>query len=195
MRCPRRCAVPASGKPIENAFVESFNGKFRDECLNEHWFTSVAEAQRIIEPGAWITTPYARTVRCTVPHPNNLPTLSVGARRRRRRLALTGKTRRRRETLNPRTSHYPCSGWRGRSAQRHAIHDAAVHAKAHDAPRTLIHHDKHPVCCVGRRIRVETSRDSTHVLRVTKDREPGWTSRVWFRLVTRAETGVRWPPL
>ena len=34
------------GKPIENAYVESFNGKFRDECLNEHWFVSVAEARR-----------------------------------------------------------------------------------------------------------------------------------------------------
>jgi putative transposase len=39
------------GKPIENAFVESFNGKFRDECLNEHWFASVAEARVLIE--AW----------------------------------------------------------------------------------------------------------------------------------------------
>ena len=39
------------GKPIENAYVESFNGKFRDECLNEHWFVSVAEAKAIIE--AW----------------------------------------------------------------------------------------------------------------------------------------------
>jgi putative transposase len=39
------------GKPIENAYVESFNGKFRDECLNEHWFFSIAEAQQIIE--AW----------------------------------------------------------------------------------------------------------------------------------------------
>jgi putative transposase len=39
------------GKPIENAYVESFNGKFRDECLNEHWFLSIAEAQQIIE--AW----------------------------------------------------------------------------------------------------------------------------------------------
>ena len=39
------------GKPIENAYVESFNGKLRDECLNEHWFLSVAEAQQIIE--AW----------------------------------------------------------------------------------------------------------------------------------------------
>jgi putative transposase len=31
--------------------VESFNGKFRDECLNEHWFRSLAEAREII--GAW----------------------------------------------------------------------------------------------------------------------------------------------
>lgn len=39
------------GKPIENAFVESFNGKFRDECLNEHWFASIVEARTLIE--AW----------------------------------------------------------------------------------------------------------------------------------------------
>jgi hypothetical protein len=31
-------------------------------------------------------------------------------------------------------------------AQRHAIHDAAVHAEAHDAPSTLVHHDEHPMC-------------------------------------------------
>jgi len=39
------------GKPIENAFVESFNGRFRDECLNLHWFTSLADARRKI--AAW----------------------------------------------------------------------------------------------------------------------------------------------
>ena len=39
------------GKPIENAYVESFNGKFRDECLNEHWFVSMVDAQAVIE--AW----------------------------------------------------------------------------------------------------------------------------------------------
>ena len=39
------------GKPIENAYVESFNGKFRDECLNEHWFISLADAKAAIE--AW----------------------------------------------------------------------------------------------------------------------------------------------
>jgi putative transposase len=37
------------GKPVENAYCESFNGKFRDECLNTHWFLNVADAQREIE--------------------------------------------------------------------------------------------------------------------------------------------------
>lgn len=37
------------GKPNENAYIESFNGKFRDECLNEHWFTTMAHARRAIE--------------------------------------------------------------------------------------------------------------------------------------------------
>jgi putative transposase len=39
------------GKPVENAFIESFNGRLRDECLNGHVFDSVGEAQRILE--AW----------------------------------------------------------------------------------------------------------------------------------------------
>jgi len=39
------------GKPNENAHIESFNGKFRDECLNEHWFVTMMQARRIIE--AW----------------------------------------------------------------------------------------------------------------------------------------------
>ena len=37
------------GKPVENAFVESFNGSFRDECLNEHWFMNLKDAQEKIE--------------------------------------------------------------------------------------------------------------------------------------------------
>jgi len=32
------------GKPVQNAFVESANGKFRDECLNQSWFVSLADA-------------------------------------------------------------------------------------------------------------------------------------------------------
>jgi len=39
------------GKPTDNAFIESFNGIFRDECLNVHWFETPAEAKQLIE--AW----------------------------------------------------------------------------------------------------------------------------------------------
>jgi putative transposase len=37
------------GKPIENAYIESFNARFRDECLNENWFTELADARQKIE--------------------------------------------------------------------------------------------------------------------------------------------------
>ena len=39
------------GKPNQNAYIESFNGRLRDECLNEHWFLNLAHAQALIE--AW----------------------------------------------------------------------------------------------------------------------------------------------
>ena len=39
------------GKPMENGFVESFNGRFRDECLNENWFKTLKNARDKIE--AW----------------------------------------------------------------------------------------------------------------------------------------------
>ena len=39
------------GKPVENAYIESFNGKFRDEYLNEHWFVGLDHARQVIE--AW----------------------------------------------------------------------------------------------------------------------------------------------
>ena len=39
------------GKPIENCFVESFNGRLRDECLNLHWFLGLTDDRRRIE--AW----------------------------------------------------------------------------------------------------------------------------------------------
>jgi putative transposase len=37
------------GKPVENAFIESFNGRLRDECLNVHVFASTIEAQRVLD--------------------------------------------------------------------------------------------------------------------------------------------------
>jgi putative transposase len=39
------------GKPMQNGYIESFNGKFRDECLNEHWFTSLEDAEEKILSG------------------------------------------------------------------------------------------------------------------------------------------------
>ena len=39
------------GKPVENAIIESLNGRLRQECLNAHWFTSLDNARTTIE--AW----------------------------------------------------------------------------------------------------------------------------------------------
>lgn len=47
------------GKPTQNAFVESFNGKFRENCLDQHWFADLVEARQMVE--AWRT--HYNTVR------------------------------------------------------------------------------------------------------------------------------------
>ena len=39
------------GKPTDNSHVETFNGSLRDECLNVHWFKTLAEAKQVLE--AW----------------------------------------------------------------------------------------------------------------------------------------------
>ena len=44
-----RIAFSRPGKPTDNAFVESFNGTLRAECLDAHWFTTLAETRQIIE--------------------------------------------------------------------------------------------------------------------------------------------------
>jgi len=38
------------GKPNQNAYVVSFNGRFRDECLNENWFSTLLQARAVIDP-------------------------------------------------------------------------------------------------------------------------------------------------
>jgi putative transposase len=89
------------GKPIENAYVQSFNGKFRDECLNEHWFTSRRTRRSRSKPGGSTTTPSGRTARSTTRRRTPLPASRRGLAGCRR-LALT-------RTLNQGDSHYPCS--------------------------------------------------------------------------------------
>lgn len=42
-------AFSRPGKPTDNAFIESFNGSFRDECLNTHWFLSLDDARNKVE--------------------------------------------------------------------------------------------------------------------------------------------------
>jgi putative transposase len=51
------------GKPTDNAFIESFNGKFRAECLNAHWFMTLDDARRKCE--AW-----RRDYNCASEHPS-----------------------------------------------------------------------------------------------------------------------------
>ena len=48
---PCGLALIEPAKPVQNAFIESFNSRLRDECLNEHLFDSLAEARQIIK--AW----------------------------------------------------------------------------------------------------------------------------------------------
>ncbi len=37
------------GKPTDNTAIDSFNGRFREECLNVHWFASIDDAQQKID--------------------------------------------------------------------------------------------------------------------------------------------------
>ncbi len=46
-----KLAFSRPGKPTDNPFIEAFNGRLRDECLDQHWFASIADARTIIE--AW----------------------------------------------------------------------------------------------------------------------------------------------
>jgi putative transposase len=39
------------GRPMQNGYIESFNGKFRDKCLNEQWFETLSQARSVI--AAW----------------------------------------------------------------------------------------------------------------------------------------------
>ncbi|QJQ95199.1 transposase family protein [Halomonas sp. PA5] len=61
------------GKPTQNEFIESFNGKFRDSCLNQHWFLSLADAGH--EIGQWkpTTTMSDRTARWAICRPWRMP--------------------------------------------------------------------------------------------------------------------------
>ena len=48
----RACSIIAPGKPTQNAFAESFQGRMRDECLNEHLFFSINHARAVV--AGWV---------------------------------------------------------------------------------------------------------------------------------------------
>jgi hypothetical protein len=72
-------------------------------------------------------------------------------------------------------------------AQPHAIHEAAVHANAHEAPGTSVDHHEHPVRAPDSRCAVKQIQTPQTVRGVTQDRKSGRPRRVWFRLVPRGE--------
>jgi putative transposase len=53
----------APGKPMQNGYIESFNGRMRDELLNESLFIDLDQARQLIAPGSPTTTPRGRTPR------------------------------------------------------------------------------------------------------------------------------------
>ena len=48
-RCGIKLAFLRPGTPTDNAYIESFNGSIRDECLNTHWFESISDATSTID--------------------------------------------------------------------------------------------------------------------------------------------------
>jgi putative transposase len=56
------------GRPVENGFIESFNGRLRDECLNVEWFSSLHDARENWLGGAITTTNLDRIVRWQIAH-------------------------------------------------------------------------------------------------------------------------------
>lgn len=53
-RCGIEHLLIQPGKPTQNAYIESFSGKFRDECLNEHWFETLLQQEKKLPYGVWI---------------------------------------------------------------------------------------------------------------------------------------------
>ena len=74
------------GKPTDNAFIEAFNGRFRQECLNENWFLSLADAEEKV--AIW-----RKHYNGERPHSGPGEPVPPGVRRTGKNSGLTRKTR------------------------------------------------------------------------------------------------------
>jgi putative transposase len=54
------------GKPVQNAFIESLNGRFRDECLHQHWFVNLSHVVAPSRRGGWTAIGLAPTARWAI---------------------------------------------------------------------------------------------------------------------------------
>ena len=66
-----RLAFIRPGKPVDNCYIESFNGRLRDECLNEHWFMSMQHARSTIEGWRIEYNTEPRTAPLMIKHPKS----------------------------------------------------------------------------------------------------------------------------
>ena len=73
------------GRPMENGFIESFNGKFRDECLNENWFLDLADARAQDRDLAVGLQPGAAALGARLSHPGGVRKIVGGNRLWKRR--------------------------------------------------------------------------------------------------------------
>ncbi len=85
---------------------KSFNGKLRDECLNEPWFVSLPDAKATTETSRIDYNTVCPTVRSTALRPNQFPRTTEGTRR----LTPT-RPDQQNDDRDPRVSHYPRSGF------------------------------------------------------------------------------------
>jgi putative transposase len=94
----------APGKPMQNGFIESFNGRLRDELPNETLFTSLAQARVAIACGAPTTTPRGRIPKSPGRHRPSSPPPSICEGRSR---CAMPKAPRQRPSLQRPTGHNP----------------------------------------------------------------------------------------
>jgi hypothetical protein len=103
----RRIALHRARQPMQNGFVESFNGRLRDECLNEHLFVTSMRHARSSKNGGSTTTPTDRTRASTGSHQPSSQHAPI--RGIRNRLSLCTAT-------NRRAGQWSCLPWHSRGA-------------------------------------------------------------------------------